>query len=138
MESIAPTRSAEAARKAAYRARNPEKSAAAIARDHARVRADAAGYLLRRAAARAKERGIPFTITAVDVVVPATCPVLGIPLAFGGREGRDNSPTIDRTIPTEGYVPGNVRVISYRANRIKTDATLAELQALVAYLSFHP
>jgi hypothetical protein len=31
-----------------------------------------------------------------------------------------------------GYVPGNVMVVSWRANTLKGNATLAELQTLVA------
>lgn len=45
----------------------------------------------------------------------------------------DGSPTIDRIINDLGYVKGNVIVISWRANRIKSDATLAELKAIVAF-----
>jgi hypothetical protein len=33
-----------------------------------------------------------------------------------------------------GYIKGNVRVISYRANAIKRDASLDEMRLLVAYL----
>lgn len=46
----------------------------------------------------------------------------------------NNSPSLDRMIPALGYVASNVRVISYRANAIKRDATLDELRALVAYV----
>jgi hypothetical protein len=33
---------------------------------------------------------------------------------------------LDRIIPEEGYVAGNVNVVSYRANRIKNDGTAEE------------
>lgn len=61
--------------------------------------------------------------------VPETCPVLRIPLEVNSSDGRgpsDNSPTIDRIIPAEGYVAGNIRWISNRANRFKNDATPEE------------
>lgn len=32
------------------------------------------------------------------------------------------------------HVKGNVRVISFRANRIKSDATAAELRAVLSYV----
>lgn len=90
-----------------------------------------------RARARARRKDIPFDIEQRDVVTPAVCPVLGIPIACGdvGRGyPTDNSPSLDRIDPSRGYVRGNIVVMSMRANRIKNDATLAELRALVAYL----
>lgn len=74
--------------------------------------------------------------------MPATCPVLGTPLAVG-RGDRNSpgpspcSPSIDRIEPHLGYVKGNVRTISFRANEIKKNATLAELRAIVAYVEAH-
>lgn len=134
-EMVEAAREAERLRKAAYRARYPEKARAQM-RKASRLRQRTVPDLLWRAAKkRAKDARIPFSITRADVVVPDACPALGIPLERGGGyEARDNSPTIDRIIPSLGYVPGNVAVISFRANRIKSDATLAELRALVAFL----
>ncbi len=90
--------------------------------------------MLRSARRRAKVAGVPFSITADDVHIPEVCPVLGIVLKRGTGKPDDCSPTLDRRIPRLGYVPGNVAVISSRANRIKTDATLAELDAVAAWL----
>ncbi len=45
-----------------------------------------------------------------------------------------NSPTIDRVDNTKGYIPGNVAVISYRANCLKRDSSLDELIKLVDYV----
>jgi hypothetical protein len=47
---------------------------------------------------------------------------------------RDNWPSFDRWDNAKGYVPGNVFVISWRANRIKWDCSVAELEAVVAYM----
>lgn len=93
--------------------------------------------MVRRAKRRAKEKGIPFDIVYADVTIPAVCPILGIPLAvglgsWGGNGGpTDNSPSLDRIIPSLGYVKGNIQVISNRANRFKSDATIEELEAVV-------
>jgi hypothetical protein len=43
-------------------------------------------------------------------------------------------PVVSRRIGRP-YVPGNIAVISDRANRLKKDATLEELLALVFYMS---
>jgi hypothetical protein len=83
---------------------------------------------------RAKKKGIPFEIKLSDLTIPAVCPVLGIPLrrAKGGCD--DNSPTLDEIRYGRGYVLGNVAVISYRANRLKSDAGTEEIRAVLAYM----
>jgi hypothetical protein len=90
--------------------------------------------LLHAAKARAKRDGFPCTIEESDITIPDVCPVLGIPLKRGVGASTEASPTLDKLIPALGYVRGNVRVISFRANRLKNDATLDELKALVRYL----
>ncbi len=81
---------------------------------------------------RAKRQGVPCTIAVTDIQVPSVCPVLGIKIfpSTGGAP-RPNSPTLDKIRPAEGYVAGNVRVISHRANMLKNSATLAELEAIL-------
>lgn len=95
-------------------------------------------HIVRTSRSRAKRYGIPHTITAADVPMPLTCAVLGIPLFTNPDRtvtgACDNSPSIDQIIPRLGYVPGNVRVISYRANRLKCDATLEEMELIIADL----
>jgi len=84
-----------------------------------------------RALKRAKSRSISFSLPRNSVFVPPSCPALGIPLEV--RSCRTaSSPSLDRIVPHQGYVPGNVRVISDRANRLKGDRTLAELRQLAA------
>lgn len=86
----------------------------------------------------AEKSGIPFSITLEDLLpLPEHCPVLGIPLLFGGLGGTNNSPSIDRIVPSLGYVPGNVIVMSLKANRIKNDATLDELEAVANFVRTH-
>jgi len=90
--------------------------------------------MVEQAKMRAKKLGVPFDLDWREIEMPEVCPALGIPL-FGGNGGfQDNSPSLDRLKPTLGYVKGNVRVISWRANVIKRDATLEELEAIVAYM----
>lgn len=76
-----------------------------------------------------RRKGVPCTITEHDFEIPAVCPLLGIPLvhARGSLGAHDGSPSLDRIDPSKGYVPGNVWVISYKANSMKRDATPAEL-----------
>lgn len=88
--------------------------------------------LLNTARARAKRKGWEFTISLNDVVIPERCPVLGIKL-FRGSVRANNSPTIDRIDNSKGYIKGNVIVVSWRANNLKSDATLEELKALATF-----
>lgn len=87
--------------------------------------------LWERAFRRAKKRGIPFALSRTAISVPTNCPVLHIPI-IPGRCRSPNSPSLDKIIPSRGYVPGNVRVISDRANRIKGDRDLEQLRRRAA------
>lgn len=85
---------------------------------------------------RAKKLGVPFDLTADDIKLPKECPILGIPLivcASGHLGPKMNSPSVDRIIPSKGYVKGNVIVVSMRANVLKKDATVSELKKLAAF-----
>src|SRR5262249_20163000 len=93
--------------------------------------------MLHKARERAKREGLPCTITIDDIVIPEMCPVFGLPLVWSD-EPMPDKPTLDRIIPTLGHVPGNVVVISFRANRIKNNATLTELKQLVTWLESLP
>ena len=87
-----------------------------------------------RARFRAGLAGLPFTITLADIKIPDRCPVLGIILHKTKRsESRDSAPTLDRIENEKGYIPGNVAVISSRANRIKNNSTPQELAAVLRY-----
>jgi hypothetical protein len=107
-------------------------------REYARTKAGTGeGYRqlwLQNCKYRAKKKGLPFNLTLGDLVFPDVCPVLGIPLVMRSGSFSDNSPSIDRTIPSKGYVKGNVGIMSYRANRIKCHASLEDLEAIVAYM----
>lgn len=97
--------------------------------------------MLRSAKERAKAKGIPFDITIDDFSIPDKCPLLGIELKSStGKKSSGatgNSPSLDRIRPELGYVKGNVWVISYRANMIKNNASLEELELLVKNLKDH-
>lgn len=82
--------------------------------------------MLWRAKARAKKQKLPFDLTVEDIIIPETCPILGIPI-YRSDKGRVNSPSLDRIIPEYGYTKHNVQVISNRANTLKSNATPQEL-----------
>jgi hypothetical protein len=89
------------------------------------------------AANRCKEAGIPFDITVEDLMpAPLHCPVFGYRLDWykDGRGAADDSPSIDRLIPEDGYTAGNVQIISNKANRIKNDSNLEELRKVAEWV----
>jgi hypothetical protein len=85
--------------------------------------------MYRRAKARAKERGLSFNIEVTDVVIPSTCPVLGVPMInhSGKSGGRKYSPSLDRIDNDLGYVKGNIMVMSHQANMMKSSASIKDL-----------
>ena len=87
---------------------------------------------------RAKKRGIEFSISTSDITIPDVCPILGIPLGKSGKRGPSSgSPTLDRLDNERGYVPGNVAVISHRANTLKSNISLDEIRRLLNFLERH-
>ena len=83
----------------------------------------------------ASELPVKVKVTFDDIVMPTHCPVLGIPLGFSNS--RDHVPSIDRIVNTKGYTKDNIVIVSLRANRFKSDATLEELKRLVAFYEGH-
>lgn len=73
---------------------------------------------------------MPCTITVEDIEIPSHCPVLGRQLRVFegcGKGPRNDSPTLDKIVPAFGYVPGNVLVVSQKANRIKSQLSTQQL-----------
>jgi hypothetical protein len=101
-----------------------------------RINCNRGKNLLTVVKARAKKKGLDFNLEEEDIIIPAKCPVLGEPLKvnIGGKCNSPNSPTLDRIDNNKGYVKGNVQIISWRANKIKADASLEELLKIVAYM----
>jgi hypothetical protein len=90
--------------------------------------------MLTAAKSRAKAQHLPFNLTLEDLgPLPEYCPVLGIPLEIGSGIHCDGSPSLDKIIPKLGYVRGNVLIVSMRANRLKSDATVAELRQMAEF-----
>jgi len=87
---------------------------------------------------RAKVKGLPFSITPLDIKIPDVCPMFGTKLELGKcrvkGQTRANAASLDRVVPKLGYVTGNIRVISYRANTMKSNASLEEIKRLAEWL----
>ena len=87
-------------------------------------------HLYEHARRRAREKGIEFKISEKDIVVPSFCPLLEIPIFNGTNTMCDNSPSVDRIDLNLGYIPENIMVISYKANRMKSNSTFEEFETM--------
>ena len=83
---------------------------------------------------RAKKNGVNFSISVEDIIIPEVCPLLHLKLSYHDFGIRYNSPSLDRKDPDKGYTKENIWVISSRANLLKNDASLHELETLVKNL----
>lgn len=126
------------AKLSAWHARNKtRRNADARSNYKAGMLAQPERYILYRVRESAKRRGIEFNLDITDIIIPEVCPVLGIKLASrnDGRKGpQQSSPSLDRKDPAKGYIKGNVQVISHRANTLKNNATLEELELVLAHM----
>lgn len=97
---------------------------------------DTVSYLYSEAKSRAKRNNMKFSISKSDIIIPKKCPVLGIPIKRNsGKNGPwDYSPTIDRMDNKKGYTKDNICVISWKANKLKNNASLKEMEAVVKYM----
>lgn len=91
--------------------------------------------MLNSARARAKKKQIIFSIDLNDIVIPEFCPVFtDMRLNKNNKKQGLDSPTLDRLIPSLGYVKGNIRVISWKANHIKSFASLEDITKVYEWL----
>lgn len=93
-------------------------------------------YRLMTKRANARKAGIHFDLDWYDLEWPEFCPILHLQLDYfceaGGRNER--SASFDRIDPSEGYIKGNVMVLSWRANRIKNDGNAWEHRKIAEWL----
>jgi hypothetical protein len=84
---------------------------------------------------KAHSYGVEFTIDFGDLDFPTHCPILGVELDYFADGREENSPSFDRIDPKKGYIPGNVAIVSWRANRIKNDGTAEEHQKIADFIN---
>lgn len=85
------------------------------------------------------EMGRKFSISLDDIPdVPDICPIAKIPIFIRPYTGKTgpclNSPTLDRVDNSKGYVAGNLRVISHKGNKWKSDMSINDIICLLDYM----
>lgn len=102
--------------------REERKAKAAKYRDESMER-----VLWHKLRTRSRKMGVVCDLEESDIIVPKFCPLTNIPISRGASTPKDNSPSVDRIDNSKGYVKGNIRVISYLANRMKSNANRDQL-----------
>jgi hypothetical protein len=82
---------------------------------------------------RAKNRGMECEVTTKNISIPEVCPLLGIPLFFTDGEVTSNTPSMDRIDNKRGYTLDNIQVISWEANRLKSNQSLDGVRRMAAF-----
>lgn len=121
------------------RRQNPDYVKHRNKKDRERIHSNELSYkkgMLRSAKQRAIKKNLEFNIDISDINFPEKCPLLNIPMSINSKN-KDFSYSLDRIDSSKGYIKGNVWVISHKANRIKADATIEELEMLVKNLKNH-
>jgi transcriptional regulator with XRE-family HTH domain len=75
---------------------------------------------------KARKAGREFSIKWEDLDFPTHCPILGIELDYSGQSDLGVRPCLERIDNTLSYKPGNVWIISTKANTEKGSLTLEE------------
>jgi len=86
---------------------------------------------------RSNKKNIPCSVVWQDLVAihSVFCPIFGVELVYWNKSKKcGDSASIDRIVPELGYVPGNIVVISDRANSIKNNASAEELYRIADWL----
>lgn len=96
-------------------------------------------YYLSEIRRRCKKTEMECNISLNEIIIPTYCPVLGLEIEFCDCKDRrnclhDSRPTIDRIDNSKGYIIGNCKVISWRANRLKGDGTAEEHERIADFI----
>ena len=91
----------------------------------------------------AKRQGVPHNLTKEYLIsiIPEDnmCPILKVPFYFKRGAAASyvypHAMSLDRIVPSLGYVEGNVMWISHRANMIKGEATAKEVCLVGLYMA---
>lgn len=67
--------------------------------------------------------------------MPEVCPILGIKLTMNKGRHKSNSYSLDRVDNSKGYILGNIQVISFEANTLKSKYDIKTFEKIVEYIN---
>ena len=81
-----------------------------------------------KASGNARRKGLEYNLKPEDIVISETCPYLKIKLSYNKKDSRKSFyHSIDRIDNSKGYVKGNVQIISFLANKMKSESSYDQL-----------
>ena len=88
--------------------------------------------LVQGARERARKFNLPFNLKAKDLreIITTHCPVFGFKFEINNKGINNNwqtSASLDRIVPSKGYIKENIIIISLLANSIKSSATPTQI-----------
>jgi len=91
--------------------------------------------ILSKAKKRSKKKNLEFNLTLSDLIniKNNTCPILGHEILY--KSGIDNkrSASLDRVDPNKGYVPDNVKIVSFEGNALKNKNDIDSMIGVMQY-----
>lgn len=110
-----------------WRNANKEHRAEHAAKKHRERKENAPElYLWKYAKSRARQDNLEFNLEVEDIIIPERCPYFKTPFVMNDKQ---TAASLDRIDSTRGYTKDNIMVISYLANRMKSNATQEQLLA---------
>jgi len=95
-------------------------------------------YVVYMIVSRCKKKGMECDKDyLLSLECPKVCPILGTPISFQrgvGTRKSANTASYDRIDNAKGYIKGNVKIISRKANSMKCDLTLDQSRNLLQYM----
>ena len=92
-----------------------------------KLKSNPRGKICANAASNSKRNGCMFNLISEDIILTKKCPILDIELDYNNKVILNNSPSIDKIIPENGYLPDNIQIVSMLANQMKSSATKDQL-----------
>lgn len=90
-------------------------------------------HLIKAARDRANKKGLVFELGYDDFEMPTHCPILGLEIKINLGRFNFDSPSLDRVDNSKGYTKENTRVISRKANILKNDMSLQQIENMFKY-----
>jgi len=90
-------------------------------------------YIIESIRSRCKRNNIFFNIKKQDIEINIFCPLLNIPLKTNSLKKHWASMdgySIDRIFPDKGYIKNNVICVSYKANTMKNNLSIEEIELI--------
>ena len=95
-------------------------------------------FKLRATRARARSLYInkhcDLTPEYLESIWTGLCPVLNIPLKWSTDRYDESAAELDRFIPDLGYIKGNVHFLSRKANRLKNNSSVEDIENLLRWM----